>query len=232
MYSRVNVRRFGREARGLSGLATFSSCPLRAAVTSAIDIVTSGRSLSRPARGSYTDIYWFILFHISLTERAPVPPAEAIRDILSTLALPTGHIPSNLDAQAALYRSVLASRQMLVILDNARDADQVRPLLPGSPGSLVIVTSRNQLTSLIAAEDARPLTVGLLTEAEARELIVCRIGARRLAAEPVAAAELLAMCARLPLAVCIMTARAASPGLPSRRLDLRAPRRAGPAGRA
>jgi tetratricopeptide (TPR) repeat protein len=145
----------------------------------------------------------------------PVTPAEAIRDILGSLAVPAGHIPSSLEAQAALYRSVLASRRMLVILDNARDADQVRPLLPGSPGSLVIVTSRSQLTSLIAAEGARPITVNLLTEAEARELIACRIGARRLAAEPAAAAEILAMSARLPLALCIVAARAAArPGFP------------------
>ena len=145
----------------------------------------------------------------------PVAPAEAIRDILGALAMPTERIPASLDAQAALYRSVLAGRRMLVILDNARDADQVRPLLPGSPGCLVIVTSRNQLTSLIAAEGARPLTVDLLSEAEARDLIACRIGAHRLAAEPAAAAELLVLCARLPLALCIVTARAtARPSLP------------------
>jgi len=140
---------------------------------------------------------------------APVAAAEAIRDILGTLILPE-RMPTGLNAQAALYRSVLAGRRMLVILDNALDADQVRPLLPGSPGCMVIITTRSQLTSLIAAEGARPLTLDLLSEAEARELMTCRIGAQRVAAEPAAAAELLALCARLPLALCIVTARAAA----------------------
>jgi tetratricopeptide (TPR) repeat protein len=141
---------------------------------------------------------------------APVAAAEAIRDILGTLNLPGERMPTGLDAQAALYRSLLAGRRMLVILDNAFDADQVRPLLPGSPGCMVIITTRSQLTSLIAAEGARPLTVDLLSGKEARELMTRRIGARRMAAEPEAAAELLTLCARLPLALCIVTARAAA----------------------
>jgi len=140
----------------------------------------------------------------------PVAPADAIRDILGILIHPSRRMPASLDAQAALYRSVLADRKMLVILDNARDADQVRPLLPGSPGGMVIVTSRTQLMSLIAAEGARPLTLDLLSESEAREFMTSRLGARRIAAEPIATAELLALSARLPLALCIVTARAAA----------------------
>ena len=140
----------------------------------------------------------------------PVTPAEAILDILGALAVPVERMPAGLDARAALYRSVFAGRRMLIILDNARDANQVRPLLPGSPGCMVIVSSRNQLTSLIAAEGARPLDLDLLSEADARELMARRIGAQRLTAEPAAAAELLALCARLPLALCIMGARAAA----------------------
>jgi hypothetical protein len=71
---------------------------------------------------------------------------------------------------------------VLIVLDNARDADQVRPLLPGAPGCLVLITSRNRLTSLVAAEGAEPLELDLLTDGEARELLVRRIGPDRVAA--------------------------------------------------
>ena len=77
---------------------------------------------------------------------------------------------------------------MLIVLDNARDAEQVRPLLPGGPGCLVLVTSRSRLTGLVAAEGAQPVALGLLTDAEAAELLACRLGRGRLAAEPAAVA--------------------------------------------
>lgn len=88
---------------------------------------------------------------------------EAIRAFLDALNVPAQRIPANLDAQAGLYRSLLARKRMLILLDNARDAEQVRPLLPGAPGCLVVVTSRSQLSGLIAAEGAQLLTLGLLT---------------------------------------------------------------------
>jgi DNA-binding SARP family transcriptional activator len=145
----------------------------------------------------------------------PMAAGEAARLFLGALGVPTAGIPDTLDAQAGLYRSLLAGKRMLVLLDNARDTGQVRPLLPASPGCLVIVTSRNELTGLVAAEGAYPLTLDLLTDAEARELLGRRLGPERLAAEAAAAAELIALCARLPLALSIAAARAASqPGLP------------------
>ncbi len=144
----------------------------------------------------------------------PVTPAEAIRLFLDALAVPAGRVPGGLEAQAGLYRSLLAGKRMLVLLDNARDVDQVRPLLPASPGCLVIVTSRSQLTSLVAAEGAFPLTLDVLAEAEARELLTRRLGPEPVAADPSAADELIRLCARLPLALSIAAARSASqPGL-------------------
>jgi DNA-binding SARP family transcriptional activator len=132
---------------------------------------------------------------------------EAIRLFLDALAVPAARIPAGLDAQAGLYRSLLVGKRMLVLLDNARDVDQVRPLLPASPGCLAIVTSRSQLTSLVAAEGASPLTLDVLTDAEARELLIRCLGPARVADDPCAAAALIQLCARLPLALSIAAAR-------------------------
>ncbi|KIF69156.1 regulatory protein AfsR, partial [Streptomyces sp. AcH 505] len=144
-----------------------------------------------------------------------VTPDEAIRTFLDALGVPPMRIPAGLAAQAALYRSMLVDRRVLVLLDNARDTDQVRPLLPGSPGCVVIVTSRNQLTGLIAGEGAHPLTLDQLTPAEAHDLLARRLGTGRLAAEPQAADEIIVRCARLPLALAIVAAHAAAyPGFP------------------
>jgi tetratricopeptide (TPR) repeat protein/transcriptional regulator with XRE-family HTH domain len=136
-------------------------------------------------------------------------PAEAVRRFLDALHVPPERIPADLDAQAALYRSHLAGRRMVLVLDNARDTAQVRPLLPGAPGCLVLVTSRKQLTGLIAADGAQPITLNLLTGEEARRLLSGRLGADRVAAEPVAVAEIITRCARLPLALALVAARAA-----------------------
>lgn len=111
---------------------------------------------------------------------------------------------------AAQYRGVLASKRVLVVLDNARDAEQIRPLLPGAAGCLVIVTSRCQLTSLVAMEGAIPVSLDLLTGSEARELLARRLGDARLTAEPDATWDIIAGCARLPLALTIAAARAAA----------------------
>jgi DNA-binding SARP family transcriptional activator/Tfp pilus assembly protein PilF len=136
--------------------------------------------------------------------------AEALRGFLDALAVPAHRRPDGVQAQAAFYRSLLAGRRVLVVLDNARDAEQVRPLLPGSPGCLALVTSRNQLLGLVTVEGARPLTVALPGEAEARELLARRLGAARLAAEPQAVGEIVDRCARLPLALAVVAARAAT----------------------
>jgi len=140
----------------------------------------------------------------------PMAPAEAIRGFLDAFAVPAERIPAGLDAQASLYRTLLSGRRVLVVLDNARDVDQVRPLLPGSSGCLAIVTSRHELTGLVADEGAQPLTLDLLTAGEARHLLASHLGRPRLDAEPAATAELVARCAQLPLALAIIAARAAA----------------------
>jgi DNA-binding SARP family transcriptional activator/tetratricopeptide (TPR) repeat protein len=140
----------------------------------------------------------------------PVTAAEALRGMLRAMQVPSAQIPESVDAQAALYRSMLAGQRMLVLLDNAGDAGQVRPLLPGHPGCPVLVTSRSELTGLVAAEGAHPLSLDVLSEPDACELLVGRLGAQRVMAEPAAAAELARLCAGLPLALSIAAARAAA----------------------
>lgn len=138
-----------------------------------------------------------------------VQPEAAVRRFLDELGVPSARIPVGFDAQVNLYRSVLAERRILVVLDNARDAEQVRPLLPGSPGCHVVVTSRNQLLSLVAVEGARPLLLTPLSNVEAREFLTRRLGSRSAGSDPAAISEIIELCAGLPLALAIVAARAA-----------------------
>jgi transcriptional regulator with XRE-family HTH domain len=145
----------------------------------------------------------------------PLTPAWVIRSFLDAFQVTEDRIPASLDAQAGLYRSLLVGKRMLILLDNARDAAQVRPLLPGSLGCCAIVTSRSQLTSLVAAQDARPLILDVLADAEAREMLCRRLGPERCAAEPHMVSKLVGLCSRLPIALAIVAARAAvEPGRP------------------
>jgi DNA-binding SARP family transcriptional activator/tetratricopeptide (TPR) repeat protein len=146
---------------------------------------------------------------------APVTPAEAIGEFLDALGVTPEQIPRSLDAQAGLYRSLLSGKRALIVLDNARDEDQVRPLLPGSPGCVVLITSRNQFTGLAASNGASLISLDILTAAEARQLLIARLGTSRAAAEPAAVADIADLCGYLPLALAVVAARAAArPKLP------------------
>jgi DNA-binding SARP family transcriptional activator/tetratricopeptide (TPR) repeat protein len=146
---------------------------------------------------------------------AALEASEALRGFLEAFGIPAARIPADLPGRAGLYRSLLAGQRVLVVLDNARDVEQVRPLIPGSPGCLAIVTSRNHLTSLVAAEGAYPVVLDLLSAADARDLLTRRLGSARVASEPAAVDDIIDGCARLPLALTIAAARAARyPGFP------------------
>jgi DNA-binding SARP family transcriptional activator len=145
----------------------------------------------------------------------PVPAAVAVRGFLEALGVAPEAIPGDLDARTALYRSLVADKRLLIVLDNARDSAHAAPLLPRAPGATVVVTSRHQLTGLVTAHGARPLVLGLLPDDDARRLLVTGVGGGRVEAEPVSAEAVLRHCGGLPLALGILTARAAvHPGLP------------------
>ncbi|WP_326837813.1 BTAD domain-containing putative transcriptional regulator [Amycolatopsis rhabdoformis] len=138
---------------------------------------------------------------------AVVDPLDAVRGFIEVLALGSVPVPNGLDAGSGLYRSLLVGRRMLVVVDNVRDAEQVRPLLPGAPGCAVIVTSRNRLGSLVVSDGAEVLTLDTLTAADARRTLARRLGEDRVAAEPGAVDEITRLCGRLPLALAIVAAR-------------------------
>lgn len=141
---------------------------------------------------------------------SPVTPAEALGALLYSLGLPAEHIPDDPDTRASMYRSVLAGKHVLILLDNARGVEQVRPLLPGSPGCLVIATSRNPLAGLAMTEGAWLLTLTLPSVLTARETLERRLGVDRVTAEPAAVEEIIQLSGRLPLALAIVAARAAA----------------------
>ncbi|MEU4524602.1 BTAD domain-containing putative transcriptional regulator [Amycolatopsis sp. NPDC024027] len=144
-----------------------------------------------------------------------VAAEAALHGFLTALGLPPAAIPADPDARAALYRSLVADRRLLIVLDNARDTAQVTSLLPGGSSCTVLITSRHRLSALLATHGVRPLPLDVLAAPEAREILVRHLGAARIDADPDATQELLDHCAGLPLALGIVAGRAATrPGFP------------------
>jgi tetratricopeptide (TPR) repeat protein/transcriptional regulator with XRE-family HTH domain len=140
----------------------------------------------------------------------PVPPADAIKILLGALAVPSPRIPSGLTERMGLYRTLTFAKQILIVIDNARDADQVRPLLPNGTNSRVLITSRNPMVGLVATDAARPIVLDVLSEEEARELLLQRLGKDHLAGQDEAVSDIVARCAGLPLALALVAARAST----------------------
>ena len=176
--------------------------------------------------------------YVNLRGRDPgqqsMEPAEALGYLVNALGIPSSRIAVPLDERAALFRSLVDGKRVLIVLDNASNAAQVRPLLPGSPGCLVVVTSRNQMAGLVAAEGAALVELDVLGDAEAHEMLARRLGQDRVAAEAGAADEIIEACARLPLALSVAVGRAGVRPLPASagRAGSRTARRQEQAGRA
>jgi DNA-binding SARP family transcriptional activator len=136
----------------------------------------------------------------------PLDPAEALVRFLLALGCPANQIPADPEQAAEVFRSLLADRRVLVVLDNADSPDQVRPLLPGSPGCMVLVTSRSRLVGLVARDGASPVALDVLDDDEACDLLELLLGTDRVAAERDAVRQLALLCGRIPLALRIAAA--------------------------
>ncbi|HEX6681309.1 MAG TPA: BTAD domain-containing putative transcriptional regulator [Candidatus Limnocylindrales bacterium] len=187
---------------------------LRAVVISAINGTAGVGKTALAVRWGRRVADWFPDGQLYLNLRGfdpsayPTSPGEAVRSLLEALEVPAAQIPVDLQARVGLYRSLLINRRVFLLFDNALSVEQVRPLLPGSPGSLVVITSRNRMDGLVATDGAEVINVDVLTESESRELLTERLGAQRVAAEPEAVRTLIARCGGLPLALVVIAAQA------------------------
>jgi DNA-binding SARP family transcriptional activator len=165
-------------------------------------------------RDRFPDGQLYINLHGFDHDRQPLQPGEALELLLRSLGLAAAEIPANHEAQGRVFRTLLTDRRILVVLDNAASAEQVRPLLPGSPTCCVLVTSRNRLGDLVAHDGAHALSLDLLQPDEARALLSRTLGAARVAADEHSIDELIRLCGSLPLALRVAAARlAGDPGL-------------------
>lgn len=163
---------------------------------------------ARLAAQRFPDGQLYVDLHGFSPAGSPVHPETAIRGFLIALGVPPARIPPDVDTRAALYRTLVADKRVLVVLDNAYDTTQVSSLLPGSRTCAAIITSRHQLGGL-AAQGAHSLVLDVLNDCEARELLARHLGSGRVAGEPGAVDELVSWCQGLPLALAIAAARAA-----------------------
>ncbi|MEU5248929.1 AfsR/SARP family transcriptional regulator [Streptomyces asoensis] len=158
--------------------------------------------------GRFPDGRLFVALHGSDPARPAVRPADALRAMLAALGEDEPRLPDGLDALTGRYRTLLARRRVLVVLDDAAGTAQLRPLLPAGPGCLALVTGRQALPGLLAS-GARQLRLGPPSAEEALALLAARVGAGRAAAEPGAADEIVARCGRSPLALTLVAERLA-----------------------
>ncbi|NUT53573.1 MAG: tetratricopeptide repeat protein [Saccharothrix sp.] len=140
----------------------------------------------------------------------PLAPHVVLSGFLTSLGVAEGRIPGDVDAQSALFRSLVAARRMLVVLDNAATAEQVRPLLPGSAGSVTLVTSRGALSELVTTGAARRITLDVFDTGDAVRMVEEVVGRNRVTGEPEPVRELAVVCAGLPLALRVAATRVAS----------------------
>ncbi|MFE2408551.1 BTAD domain-containing putative transcriptional regulator [Kitasatospora sp. NPDC059408] len=199
----VELRRLDEAARRADGRPVLVTGVAGAGKTSLVLHWAHARADRFPDGRVHVDLRGF-------GEEEPLTTAEALDVVLARLGVPAAERPADPGRAGALLRKLTEGRRLLLVLDGARSAEQVEPLLPCAPEPVVVITSRSRLTDLVVSEAAIPLPVGGLPEDEAVELLGRVVGAERVAADPAAARRLAALCDRLPLALRVAGARLAS----------------------
>ncbi|MDH6710887.1 DNA-binding SARP family transcriptional activator/tetratricopeptide (TPR) repeat protein [Kitasatospora sp. MAA19] len=210
---------FPRRPRGFSGRQDELAALDRATGTpGAIAVVTGGAGVGKTTLAVYwahhrqTDFPDGRLF-VDLCGHSPLPErstAAVLRELLLALGLPAEQMPGSAEAMAARYRELTTDRRMLIVLDNARRSEQVRPLLPDGEGCVTVVTSRDRLGGLVASDAARPVSLSELSPPQSVTLLAATLGTDLVSAEPEAAARLVGLCDGLPLALRLAAARIAT----------------------
>lgn len=215
----LDVAGFTGRARELSSLTALLTSAARQPTAATVCVLSGTAGVGKTAlavhfahrvRDRFPDGQLYVNLRGFDPSSHAVPPDEAVRAFLEALDVPPSRVPRTAEAQFALYRTLLADKRMIVLLDNASDVGQVRPLLPGAPGCLVLITSRIQLLTLVAAEGARPVPVDVLPRDDAEALLSSRLGDGWAGDEPDAVDAVIERCAGLPLALAIVAARAAT----------------------
>jgi DNA-binding SARP family transcriptional activator/tetratricopeptide (TPR) repeat protein len=193
----------------------FADDPATAGVTAVVGMAGVGKTTlavhaAHLLAGQFPDGQLYVDLHGFDRSGMALSPRDALRQLLAGLGVPPDRIPADAEAQTGLYRSVLAGLKVLIVLDNARDSEQVRALLPGTGDSRILVTSRDQMRPLIAIEGARVAGLSPLSPEDAREILVRRLGTARVDAEKDAVSQIVALCAGLPLTLSLMAAYAAT----------------------
>ncbi|MFE4973523.1 BTAD domain-containing putative transcriptional regulator [Kitasatospora sp. NPDC056651] len=210
---------FPRRPRGFTGRQDELAALDRATDTpGAIAVLTGGAGIGKTAlavhwahhhRQDFPDGRLFV----DLCGHSPLPErdtAAVLRELLLALGLPAERMPATPEAMTARYRELTATRRMLIVLDNARRSDQVRPLLPDGDDCVTLVTSRDRLGGLVATDAARPVPLAELSSPQAVTLLAATLGPDPVAAEPQAATRLARLCDGLPLALRLAAARLAT----------------------
>ncbi|MEU9042947.1 MULTISPECIES: BTAD domain-containing putative transcriptional regulator [unclassified Kitasatospora] len=210
---------FPRRPRGFSGREDELAALDRATTgPGAIAVVTGGAGIGKTTLALYwahrrQDDFPDGRLFVDLCGHSPLPERSTpavLRELLLGLGLPAEQMPATPEAMAARYRELTADRRMLIVLDNARRSDQVRPLLPDGEDCVTLVTSRDRLGGLVASDAARPVPLAELSSPQAVTLLAATLGADLVAAEPEAAARLAGLCDGLPLALRLAAARVAT----------------------
>lgn len=207
---RLDAELSRREASGMAG-------PLIVTVAGSAGVGKTSLAIewAHRVRDRFPDGQLYVNLRGFDPDGTPVEAGDALRGFLEAFGVGKHRMPATFESQTALYRSLVAESRVLVVLDNAKGVEQVRPLLPGSVNSAVIVTSRDDLVGLVVADGALPIPLGLLSPADAHDMLGKRLGQVRVDREPEAAGRIASACAQLPLALAIVAARAATrPNLP------------------